>query len=73
MNLKLKTPEAAEYVGLTASTLEKYRLTGEGPVYIKSGPKIVLYAVEDLDAWLNARRRTSTSDRVLQANSRGVR
>lgn len=64
---KLKTPEAATYLGLSPSTLEKYRLTGEGPVYFKSGPKIVLYAVEDLDAWLNARRRTSTSQRPAQA------
>jgi hypothetical protein len=27
----LRTPEAAEYVGLSASTLEKFRLSGEGP------------------------------------------
>jgi predicted DNA-binding transcriptional regulator AlpA len=64
---KLKTPEAAAHLGLSPSTLEKYRLTGEGPVYFKSGPKIVLYSVEDLDAWLNARRRTSTSQRPTQA------
>jgi len=58
----LRTPQAAEYVGLSASTLEKLRLTGNGPPYRKSGPKIVVYSLEDLDAWLGANRRRSTSD-----------
>jgi predicted DNA-binding transcriptional regulator AlpA len=58
----LRTPQAAEYVGLSASTLEKFRLTGNGPTYQKAGPKIVVYRVEDLDAWLNSHRRRSTSD-----------
>jgi hypothetical protein len=68
---RLRTPAAAEYVGLAASTLEKFRLTGEGPVYYKSGPKIVLYETPDLDAWLHARRRTSTSDAGSETFSAG--
>jgi predicted DNA-binding transcriptional regulator AlpA len=58
----LRTPEAAHYVGLSASTLEKFRLTGNGPLYQKAGPKIVVYRTEDLDAWLASSRRPSTSD-----------
>ena len=58
----MRTPEAADYVGLSASTLEKFRLTGSGPIYQKAGPKIVVYRVEDLEAWLGARRSSSTSD-----------
>jgi predicted DNA-binding transcriptional regulator AlpA len=58
----MRTPQAAEYVGLSASTLEKFRLTGAGPAYQKAGPKIVVYRPEDLDAWLNIQRRRSTSD-----------
>jgi hypothetical protein len=67
MQLKhvLRTPQAAEYVGLSASTLEKLRLTGNGPVYQKAGSKIVIYRVEDLDTWLNTQRRNSTSDTGL--------
>jgi hypothetical protein len=59
---RLRTPEAAKYVGLSASTLEKMRILGGGPPYEKAGPKIVVYSVENLDLWLKARRRTSTSD-----------
>jgi hypothetical protein len=58
----MRTPEAAEYVGLSPSTLEKFRLTGEGPDFQKAGPKIVVYKPEDLDLWLEARRHRSTSD-----------
>jgi predicted DNA-binding transcriptional regulator AlpA len=62
VNRVLRTPEAAKYVGLSASTLEKLRLTGVGPAYQKAGPKIVVYYPEELDRWLNSHRRISTSD-----------
>jgi hypothetical protein len=57
----VKTPQAAEYVGLSASTLEKLRLLGGGPIFIKLG-KRVAYHVDDLDLWLAANRRGSTSE-----------
>lgn len=57
----LRTPQAADYVGLAVSTLEKFRLTGNGPPYQKAGSKIVVYRLEDLDEWLSANRRASTS------------
>ena len=58
----MRTPEAAKHVGLSTSTLEKLRLRGDGPVYRKAGRKIVVYRLEDLDAWLNSQCRRSTSD-----------
>lgn len=58
----LRTPEAADYCGSSESTFEKLRLTGGGPIYYKLGRRVV-YRVEDLDAWLAANRKTSTSDR----------
>jgi predicted DNA-binding transcriptional regulator AlpA len=57
----LRTAEAAEYCGSSASTFEKLRLTGGGPVYSKIGRRVV-YRVDDLDAWLAANQRRSTSD-----------
>lgn len=60
--IKLRAPYAAQYVGLSVSTLAKMRLRGDGPQYSKAGPRIVIYDRDDLDAWLDSRRRTSTSD-----------
>jgi len=58
----LRTPDAARYLGLTASTLEKMRLTGDGPRFIRLGCRAVGYAIGDLDAFIDGRRRNSTSD-----------
>lgn len=57
----LDTREAAAYVRLSKPTLERFRLTGEGPCYAKMG-KAVRYRRADLDAWLSSRLIRSTSE-----------
>jgi hypothetical protein len=57
----LGTKDAAAYVRFSPRTLEKMRCVGGGPRYLKRGKK-VLYAVEDLDAWLRVDARSSTSE-----------
>ena len=58
----LDTPEAAAYVRLSKPTLERLRLTGEGPCYAKLGKKAVRYRRVDLDDWLTSRLVRSTSE-----------
>jgi predicted DNA-binding transcriptional regulator AlpA len=60
---KFRAPEAAEYLGLSPSTLAKMRLRGDGPPFIKAGPRVVVYDIVDLESWLATRKRLSTSDR----------
>ena len=60
---RLRTPAAADYLGYSESTLEKKRVTGDGPPFIRLGRSIV-YDTRDLDAWLAERRATSTSERT---------
>jgi len=65
----LRTPEAAKYIGVSSSWLNKKRVEG-GPdaiPFIKLGGRNRGYLVADLDAWLEARRRLSTSDTGLAA------
>jgi excisionase family DNA binding protein len=57
----LDTPEAASYVRLSKPTLERFRLTGDGPPYAKLG-KAVRYRRADLDDWLASRLIRSTSE-----------
>ena len=46
-------PEAAAYLGLAVSTLNKWRCYGNhGPAFVKLG-KAVRYRREDLDAYLS--------------------
>lgn len=57
---KVRTGGAADYSGLAESTLEKLRVTGGGPRYIRVG-RVVVYDLDDLDAWFDCHKRRSTS------------
>jgi predicted DNA-binding transcriptional regulator AlpA len=57
----LRTPEAARFVGLSIRTLEKHSIYGTGPRYSKLGGRVV-YRVEDLQEWVDAAAKASTSD-----------
>lgn len=59
--LLLREGGAAERLGLSVRTMQQWRLTGAGPVFVKAG-RCVLYKVSDLDQWIEERRRKSTSD-----------
>lgn len=59
----LTTDQAAARVGLARSTLEKLRLTGDGPKFLKLG-RSVRYRASELDAWLETRLVSSTSERA---------
>lgn len=56
-NIRVK--EAAIYVGLSKSSLDKLRCFGGGPRFFKLGRSVV-YSTADLDAWMAERVRTST-------------
>jgi len=47
--------EAAEYTGLSLSSLKDKTRKGEIP-YVQAGPQTRNYLIRDLDAWLEARR-----------------
>ena len=51
----LSTKEAAGYTGISENTLRYWRhiADGTGPKSFRIGKKLVYYAQEDLDAWLN--------------------
>ena len=55
------TSDAAAYLHKSTSTLEKYRVAGNGPRYRKLR-RHVLYRLADLDAWVEAQARSSTSE-----------
>lgn len=58
----LRTPDAAEYLGIGQSTLERKRIDGTGPVFRRLGGKIITYCIDDLDAWASEQVHRSTSE-----------
>jgi predicted DNA-binding transcriptional regulator AlpA len=65
----LNVAEAAQRLGVSVSYLNKLRLTGGGPHFIKLGARRVVYDPSDLAAWVAQCRRTSTSSRSPGAAS----
>lgn len=56
----LTTEQAAERLGVTGSHLEKMRVTGGGPDFVKMG-RTVRYEPTALQNWIAICRRRSTS------------
>ncbi len=63
----LDQTQAAQYLGVKPSTLERWRFVGAGPKFCKVG-RLVRYRRAALEAYLNERTRTSThADPLPQA------
>jgi len=55
--------QTATLLGVRVTTLESWRLRGNGPRYRKIG-RLVRYVEADVLAWIDAQTRTSTSQRA---------
>mgnify|MGYP001590584445 CR=1 FL=1 len=62
-NLRVK--QAAAYVGVSKSYLDKARCYGGGPTYAKLGTTVI-YRSEDLDAWVAESRRPANDNGKLR-------
>ena len=57
----LITSEAAECLRANPRTLERWRVTGEGPAFIKAGKRVV-YARSALEEFVKRQTRRHTGD-----------
>jgi predicted DNA-binding transcriptional regulator AlpA len=57
---RLTVKEAAAFLHVSTSFLDKLRVKGGGPIYSKVGAKVI-YDAADLEAWIDLRKRVSTS------------
>jgi predicted DNA-binding transcriptional regulator AlpA len=57
---RLRTPAAADFIGISESWLEKLRRAGAGPRCIRLGPRAVLYDIRDLDRWIDQHREKAS-------------
>lgn len=59
----LRVEDAADYLAVSKSHLNKLRCHGGGPKFLKLGAA-VRYAKADLDAWLATKVRANTSQQI---------
>lgn len=63
---RFRVSEAAAYLGLSVSTLNKARCAGRGPRYVKVGGR-VFYRRQDIDEYLRGRLVETTDSRASAA------
>ena len=66
LNTLLTTKQAATYLNVSTAFLERDRWAGAKVPFIKIGTRSVRYRVSDLDQFIEARVRLSTSDEGLK-------
>ena len=55
---------AADFLKLAPKTLAHMRGRGDGPKYVRANARVVRYRLADLEAWLEARVVSSTSEPI---------
>lgn len=53
---------AADFLGVHRSFLDRRRVAGGGPRYIRLSARVIRYSPDDLEKWLAGNRRANTSE-----------
>ena len=53
----MREPVAAQFLGLSARTLQRFRQEGTGPQFIRMGVRRLVYSRADLVAWMEGHRQ----------------
>jgi predicted DNA-binding transcriptional regulator AlpA len=64
MEALLTQREAASVLRLSERTLERLRVTGLGPQFLRCGGRAIRYRQSDLENWIGGRVVASTSQAV---------
>jgi predicted DNA-binding transcriptional regulator AlpA len=65
MKQLLNEKEVEQVFGLNRRTLQRWRVTGEGPCFIRAN-RSIRYAVKDIEDFLSVRKHSSTSEYALE-------
>lgn len=58
----LKEKEVSDLLGVASGTLRNWRISGSGPGFCKMAKSMVRYPTRELEIWVNATYRHSTSE-----------
>ncbi len=63
----LSETEAAQRLKLSTRTLRNWRVTGQGPKFVKVG-RLIRYKIVEIEEWIEMNTRKSTSDKGILHN-----
>jgi hypothetical protein len=73
----MATTNSSEYVDeaglderylIPRRTAQRWRATGQGPRYVRLGPRRILYRVADVEAWLAGRTYAHRAEEMARQN-----
>ena len=67
--LYLSAEEVARRFGASKRSIARWRSTGDGPVFVRIGPRRVAYRLSDCEAWAAARTFAHRADEVARSAS----
>ena len=62
--IRLRSAQAAQYLGISRSTLAKWRMRKVGPPAHRCGPRIIFYLEHEITAWLEECDASGAADQV---------
>ncbi len=62
--------EATERYKFSERTLDRMRANGDGPPFVRGGPRRILYRVADFEAWLAERTHASRATEFARTQGR---
>ncbi len=65
MQVYFDVRECARSLGVSCSTLARWRVSGEGPTYYKVGRRI-LYSVIEVETWVHRHAYSSTAQYTMR-------
>lgn len=67
------SPQAlAERLGVSLRTVERWRISGEGPPFLRAGGRRVLYRVSDVERWEAGRVHASRAAEMAGQSRRAA-
>lgn len=60
----LSEVEAAQLLGLSPHTLNRWRVARKGPPFIKIGARVVKYRLSDLTTWVESQRKQTNTGKA---------
>jgi hypothetical protein len=58
--------------GVSPRTAERWRTTGDGPPWVRVGPRRVVYRLSDCEAWAARRTFVHRADELSRSDGRSV-
>ena len=65
----LKEKQAAERLGVARRTLQRWRISGDGPPFVRIGPRRVAYPETALAAWCQGRTFRHRAEEIARSSA----